>query len=74
MINPLCLSPFLCMFQLTILWTHVHLNLMLDCHAKITKLSGTLTERMDSVHSSGMEVVEEMTIGLRLRLIASNTA
>jgi len=62
------------MFQLTILWTHAHLTLTLDCHAKITKLNGTLTERMDSVHSSGMEVVEEMTIGLRLRLIASNAA
>jgi len=50
------------------------LTLTLDCHAKITKLNGTLTERMDSVHSSGMEVVEEMTIGFRLRLIASNAA
>lgn len=71
MINPLL---YVCMFQLTLFWSHAHLTLTLDYHAKITKLSGTLTERMDSVHSSGMEVVEEMTIGLKLSLIAWNAA
>lgn len=49
------------------LQTHAHLTLTLDYHAKTMRLSGTLTKRMDSVPSSGMEVVEAMKIGLRLR-------
>lgn len=56
------------------LQTHAHLTLTLDYHAKTMRLSGTLTKRMDSVPSSGMEVVEAMKICLRLRHNALNTA
>lgn len=56
------------------LQTHVHLTLTLDYHAKTMRLSGILTKRMDSVPSSGLEVVEAMKIGLRLRHNALNTA
>lgn len=53
---------------------HAHLTLTLDYHAKTMMLSGTLTKRMDSVPSSGMEVVEAMKIDLKLRHNALNTA
>lgn len=56
------------------LQTHAHLTLTLDYHAKTMRLNGTLTKRMDSVPSSGMEVVEAMKIGLRLRHNVLNTA
>lgn len=56
------------------LQTHAHLTLTLDYHAKNMRLSGTLTKRMASVPSSGMEVVEAMKIGLKVRHNALNTA
>lgn len=49
------------------LQTHAHLTLTLECRAKTIRLSGSLTERTGSVHSSGTEVVEAMTIGSTLR-------
>lgn len=56
------------------LQTHAHLTLTLECHAKTIRLSGSLTERTGSVHSSGMEVVEAMKIGSTLRPSAWKTA
>lgn len=49
------------------LQTHAHLTMTLEYHAKTIRLSGSLTERTGSVHSSGMEVVEAMRIGSTLR-------
>lgn len=53
---------------------NAHMTLTLDYRAKTLRLSGTLTKRMDSVSSSGMEVVEAIQIGLTQRLSASNNA
>lgn len=47
--------------------THAQLTMTLECHAKTIRLSGSLTERMGSVPSSGMEVVEAMKIGSTLK-------
>lgn len=49
------------------LQTHAQLTMTLECRAKTIRLSGSLTERTGSVHSSGMEVVEAMKIGSTLR-------
>lgn len=62
------------MFWLITLQTYAHLTMTVDYHAKTMTLSGTLTKRTDSVPSSGMEVVEAMKIGSRLRHSASNAA
>lgn len=61
------------LWQMT-LQTRVHMTLTSDCHAKTLRLNGTLTERMDSVPSSGLEVVEAMKIGLTPRHSVSNAA
>lgn len=47
--------------------THAHLTMMLESRAQTIRLSGSLTERTGSVHSSGMEVVEAMKIDSALR-------
>lgn len=49
---------------------HARLTMTLECPAKTMRLSGSLTERTGSVHSSGMEVVEGMKIGSTVRLSA----